>query len=250
MPKRKEIRIHEDTIEIIQEGWTQLAFATYREDYFDELTNLSWHLSKGYLYNSKLRISLHRYMMQKWYGSDLLKEMTEKGYIVDHMNNNHMDCRICNLEFLKHNRNVAKGQQFDKESKRIRNRIAVSLFKDFATGCYQITIGFNELVTTTDVHDQVHYVKSAKLLYNCDYSIVVLDAETIICEYETTNTITLTSLHCCEYRVNEAETLNVNNEEASQAFIVRDGVPYFVIGNGKAFLVSTPYDKGWNPPNK
>lgn len=38
--------------------------------------------------------------MEKWYGKETLDEMTEKGWVVDHMNNNGYDCRICNLEFL------------------------------------------------------------------------------------------------------------------------------------------------------
>ncbi|WP_423773846.1 HNH endonuclease [Aneurinibacillus aneurinilyticus] len=51
-------------------------------------------------------------MMAKWYADDVLRDLTEKGYVVDHMNNDHMDCRISNLEFLKHNRNVAKRTVF------------------------------------------------------------------------------------------------------------------------------------------
>lgn len=95
-------------------------------------------------------------MIAKWYGEDVLSNLTEKGYVVDRMNNDHMDCRISNLEFLKHNRNVAKGMYLDKEAKQIRYRLAVSLFKDFSTGCYQITIGFNDHIVSKDSSGQEH----------------------------------------------------------------------------------------------
>lgn len=96
----------------------------------------------------------------------MLKEMTEKGFIVEHMNNNHMDCRICNLEFMKGNRNVAKGQYFDKESEALRHSIAVSIFKDFTTGNYQITIGCNANIVCKDQGGVEHHINAIKLLYN------------------------------------------------------------------------------------
>ena len=123
-------------------------------------------LNNGYPYNATLGGGLHRYIIAKWYGEDMLKEMTEKGFIVEHMNNNHMDCRICNLEFMKGNRNVAKGQYFDKESEALRHSIAVSIFKDFTTGNYQITIGCNANIVCKDQGGVEHHINAIKLLYN------------------------------------------------------------------------------------
>lgn len=60
--------------------------------------------------------------------------------------NNRYDCRICNLEFLSFRHNVAKGQTLDVESAEMKYHIALNLFKDFSTGLYQISIGFNDNV--------------------------------------------------------------------------------------------------------
>lgn len=40
MPRRSNNRfeVNGDTITIMRDGWDELAFATYREDYFDELS--------------------------------------------------------------------------------------------------------------------------------------------------------------------------------------------------------------------
>lgn len=74
----------------MREGWERIAF----EDYYEELSTHTWILSNGYPINVTLGGGLHRYMMAKWYGEDVLGNLTEKGYVVDHM-----DCRISNLEF-------------------------------------------------------------------------------------------------------------------------------------------------------
>lgn len=240
-----------NTITINREGWNSLAFATYREDYYAELTKYTWSLNdKGYPTNATLGGGLHRYMVSKWYGQDVLEELTAKGYVVDHMNNNHMDCRISNLEFLKHNRNVAKGMYLDKESKQLEHRIAISLFKDFNTGCYQITIGCNDTIVTKDANGQEHYINAIKLLYNCDYSLVILDAESILTQYEESNGFSLNGLRYCDKRIIEAPAIVLTEEEKNQPFVIRDGVTYLVIGNGKSFISSVHYDEGWTPPNK
>ena len=189
-------------------------------------------------------------MMSKWYGDDVLRDLTEKGYVVDHMNNNHMDCRISNLEFLKHDRNVAKGLQLDKESEQMRARLAIALYKDFSTGCYQITIGCNDVIATEDKYGGVHIISEIYLLYDCEYALVVLDAEAILAEYESSGRISLSRLHHCDVRIHEAPNIILTEDEKDQAIVIRDGIPYIVIGNGKSMIHSIHYEKGWMPPTK
>lgn len=250
MASKNSFLVNGNTISINREGWDSLALATYREDYYAELTKYTWSINKGYPTNATLGGGLHRYMMAKWYGKEILDDLTSKGYVVDHMNNNHMDCRISNLEFLKHNRNVAKGQYLDKESKQMEHRIALSLFKDFSTGCYQITIGCNDTIVTKDAKGQEHYINAIKLLYNCDYSLVILDAEAILTEYEEHNGFSLNGLRYCDKRIIEAPAIILTEEEKTQPFVIRDGVTYLVLGTGNTYLSSVHYDEGWNPPGK
>ena len=251
MASKNTFEVNGNTVTINRDGWTSLAFATYRDDYYSELTNYTWSINnQGYPANATLGGGLHRYMMAKWYGQDVIDDLTARGYVVDHMNNNHMDCRISNLEFLKHNRNVAKGMYLDRESKQIEHRIALSLFKDFNTGCYQITIGCNDTIVSKDSEGKEHYINAIKLLYDCDYSMVILDAETIITEYEERDGFSLNNLHYCDCRIVEAPAIVLTEEEKNQPFVIRDGVPYLVLGNGKSFLNSVHYDEGWEAPKK
>ncbi len=89
---------------------------------------------------------------------------------------------------------------------------AVSLFKDFSTGCYQITIGCNDHIVSKDSTGQEHHINAIKLLYNCDYSLVVLDAEAILTEYEAAGKFSIANLHCCDKRIDEAVDIKLMNE--------------------------------------
>lgn len=252
MPRtsKNKFDINGDTIYIMRDEWEKVALATYRDDYYEELSSHTWSLSNGYPSNATLGGGLHRYMMAKWYGEDVLRDLTQKGYVVDHMNNDPMDCRICNLEFLRHNHNVAKGHYLDKEAKVMRYRLAVSLFKDFSTGCYQITIGCNDHIVTKDSSGQERHVNAIRLLYNCDYSFVVLDAEAILTQYEAMGKFSISKLHCCDSRIQEAPRITLTDAEKNHAYVIRDGVYYLVIGNGKTFLSSIRHEEGWLPPEQ
>ena len=245
MPRknRNSFTVQGDIVYIGRSDWKEPAMCTYRDDYYTELSSHTWGLNNGYPSNRTLGGGLHRYMMAKWYGNDVLEDMTAKGYVVDHMNNNHMDCRICNLEFYKNNRNIAKGHYLDKEAP-LQYGIALSMFKDFTTGCYQITIGCNDTIKT----DSGLIVNSIKLLYNSKYPMVVLDAERILTEYTDEHTITLPNLSPCSVHIDYAPALDLTDEEKEQAFVIRNGELYLIIGNGKTYINAVNYDEGWLPP--
>ena len=101
MASKNKFEVVNNEIHITRDDWSFVGMTTYREDYYDELSSKTWGLTdKGYMTNGALGL-LHRYIMGKWYGEDVLRDTTQCGYVVDHMNNIHYDCRISNLEFLK-----------------------------------------------------------------------------------------------------------------------------------------------------
>lgn len=241
-------RIQGDTVYITREGWNTPVLTTYRADYYEEMKSHVWNLdNSGYPINKKLGGGLHRYIMAKWYGQDVLKAFTEKGYVVDHMNNDHKDCRICNLEFLLKDRNTAKGQVFDKISKRMKERLAISIFKDFSTGLYQITIGCNDNIIEIRTDGKPHFINKIYLLYNCDYSLVILDAEALLTQYETEYKFDLSKMHCMDLKIEEALDFSLTEEEKKQPFVIRDGKAYIVLGNGTSIIDSLHYKEGWKP---
>lgn len=247
MPSKNKFTVHGDVIHISRDEWNKLASTTYREDYFEELTSVTWTENRGYLTNGKFGL-LHRYIMKKWYGEEVVQAMDAKGWIVDHMNNEGFDCTVSNLEFLASRHNVAKGQTLDVESKNMRHHIALNLFKDFSTGLYQISIGFNDPVYLLNEKEKTYQpINTLYLLYDRDYRIVINDAEQILLDYDLYKKVNITKLQCVEYDCKFPPKIELTEEEKDGGFVVRDGEIYLIIGNGKTFIHSAHYKKGWTP---
>lgn len=239
----------EDEVEIYREEWKKVALTTYREDYYDELTSVTWTDSKGYLTNGKLG-ALHRYIMEKWYGEEMLSEMTSQGWVVDHMNNDGFDCRISNLEFLPTRHNIAKGQTVDVEAEALRRHIALSMFKDFSTGFYQIHICCNDPISLWNAATrEAQPLARIMFLYDCDYRIVVNDARDILLDYELYKKIPLEKLHYVDFKPEFCKWVVPREEEKGRPFIERDGTLYACIGN-IIWYHSSAIEKGWTPPEK
>ena len=200
MPSKNTFEHRDEDIYIYGDGWKSVAVVTYKEDYYGELTSVTWTANKGYLSNRKLGM-LHRYVMEKWYGKDVLDDMTQQGWVVDHMNNNGFDCRISNLEFLPKRYNVAKGQTVDVETERMRHHIALTMCKDFSTGFYQIHIGCNDQIALLNTEtEESRLLARLKLLYDCDYKVVVNDALDILLNYEEYGKFEIEKLHCIDWK--------------------------------------------------
>ena len=239
----------ENSIEIYNKRKEKIGIATDRDDYHDELYKLAWNLnSKGYIVNKKGG-SLHKYMMGKWYGDEVVREFYNKGYIIDHINNEHYDNRISNLAFYLRTRNVAKGMYFDKESKQIRDKLLVQIHKDFSNKCYQISLVFNDFFITMREDDTIVRIYALYLLYNNDvlYSTVVNNATDIITMFQEKDVIDLSGLKYCDYEIydEKSETLfgiNLANDESNNE------TPCIIIDDWEFRVVHQK--EHWNPARK
>ena len=255
MASKNKFEIVNGNIHISRSEWKQVAEVTYREDYYDELKSVTWTESNGYIKNGKLGL-LHRYMMEKWYGKEVLEEMTQRGWVVDHMNNNAFDCRICNLEFLPSRHNVAKGQILDVESEEMRHHIALNIFKDFQTGLYQISIGFNDNICFYNVkRKEVRPINTLFLLYDCDYKLVIYDAEQILTKYSIEKQFGLGNLNFIDYKCEFTPEIQLTKQEIEEItnrdrfYIERDGELYFIPGK-HTWILSAHYKEGWKLSDK
>ena len=173
-----------DRATISHPDWDFVAIASIKDDYAEELQSVTWSKSGRYLYSSKLKELLHIYIMKKWYGEDVYEKMTAAGCVVDHMDNDGHNCCIDNLWFLVEDENKAKGFTVDK-SGADKRYIALSMYKDFETQLFQITIVFNYPARLVNIEGQNRnaVVEIAFLLYDCDYEMVINDARAILYDY-------------------------------------------------------------------
>ena len=249
MPSKNTFDCTNGEIHISRDGWTKLAMTTYLEDYYDELTSVTWSAVNGYLHNGKYGY-LHRYIMQKWYGPDMFSEMSQRGWVVDRMNGEKFDCRISNLEFLSPNHNIAKGHTVDAESERLRMHLALTLCKDFTTGYYQIHLGCNDDISLYNASEgKALRLSTIRFLYNCDYRIVINDAEKILLNYDIARKVDLSILQCVDWKAVLTVPITLREDEKDKPIIERNVQYYVNIGNGIWFHTSH-VDEGWVPSEK
>ena len=194
-------RIDGDIISITRSEWDFIAQATVREDYLEEIQSVTWGLNKNrYLYNSKYGY-LHSYIMKKWYGEDFCKKTKDMNYVIDHMDNNSTNCCINNLYFLLDRYNKAKGMTLDQDNAN-KEYIALSIYRDFKTNLFQITIVFNYPATlSVNGFDKPAVVELTYLLYEGDYRKMLIDAENILLEYKEHYTFSPEKLKAIDYHI-------------------------------------------------
>lgn len=90
-------------------------------------------------------------------------------------------------------------------------------------------------------------INTLYLLYDCDYRIVINDAEQILLDYDLYKKVNLSKLQCIEYECKFPPKIEITEEEKNEACVERDGEIYMIIGNGKTFIHSAHYKKGWTP---
>ena len=200
MRDKVKINVDGNTATLYKPSWDKVATVTVREDYIDELKSITWTKNNNYLHNKKYGY-LHCYIMKKWYGENEYNAMHDKGFIVDHIDNNGFNCCINNLCFLSSDENKAKGMTLDKRSAK-HEFIALSIYKDFDTQLFQVTIFFNyPAISKIECIEKPAVIDLAYLLYDTPYEIVINDAIGILLEYENYKTFSPDKLNFCDYHI-------------------------------------------------
>ena len=113
-----------------------------------------------------------------------------------------------------------------------------------------MTIGCNDDIVGITSDGKKYHIVAILLLYDCDYSIVINDAENILRLYETEGRIDISKTYACDVKIRKAIDINLTEKEKNSAIVMRDGVSYLVLGTEKAYLNSVHYEKGWRPPKE
>lgn len=240
---RNKFEIYGDRISISHSDWDFVASASVKEDYAEELQSVTWSKNGEYLYSSKLKEYLHVYIMRKWYGDETYEKMKEDGYVVDHMDNDGHNCCIENLCFLISDENKAKGMTVDKMSSD-KSHIALSMFKDFDTKLFQITIFFNypaKLILSN--LERPAALELAFFLYDCEYEMVINDARAILYDYRRDFSFAPEKLHCIDYHMEGSYGTPIPVEYFDE---YQSGIH----GNKVVCIVKKSPLKGWNKDEK
>ena len=192
------------------------------------------------MYSGKYKKSLHQFIVEKWYGKELLDEMYKKGFIIEHLDNNEFNNTLSNLDFLLSDYNTAKGQWLDKDIVKYRDRIALRMYKNFHTDTYEISVAFNECFDEKLADGRILPVKAIHFLYDTDYITVLLDASKIIHDYIFLSTIQMDKLSFCDIRIEYAHFVDLTDEERER---VGNGNGGIIERDGKILLIPGKYMK-------
>ncbi len=234
------VYISGDQINFNIEKANKLGYTNYDEKLWEKIKSTSWHVTadkrgrKKYIKSSKLGL-LHRFVMEHWYGREILDEATKKNYVVDHLDNDGFNCQISNLCFIPKPRNTAKGLTYDIKRIEMMDTIALNIFKDFETQYFQITIGFNKETIFID-NDKPVSINSLKILYEDDFFLVLNDAERILHEFSNYNRFNIKKLNCIKYEYMEANYFYLPPEKRDKAIFEVEGKFYINLNNGNIRL--------------
>lgn len=216
-----------ETIYINKKKANKLAYTEYNEDLFKLLSSYTWSINGDYLRSGKLNKYLHRYVMEFYYGEEAIKEANEKGFVVDHIDNNGFNCRVSNLCFIPEDLNKAKGLTFDKRRKMV-NDLTLTFYKDFKTGQFQITIAFNKEFVFVQ-GDRYIQVDKAYYLYENDFELVLNDAAKILQQVEKNGWFDEEKLSHTKMLYVPSTYIELDEGEKGNLVVERNGKQYLIL---------------------
>lgn len=161
-------------LRFINPEFQKLGFADYTDELWKIINSSKWRIKGKYIYSGEK--SLHRTVMEYWYGKECCEKMNENGFVIDHIDNDGFNCRNENLVFLPRLKNWNKGHYYDKKREETIPIVAVNIVKNKSGDKFQITIGFN-----VPLEHQGQEFSTAFLVYDTkDYNLVLADALKII----------------------------------------------------------------------
>ena len=225
----------------------------YISDYpglLEEIEKYTWTYRKGdhpYLGCSKLKISLHRFVLDFLYGRDRVSQMLERDCIIEHLDNDGLNCKYNNLHIVTSDENKTKAFSIDKKlaKRNIIPNFITDVFYDHDKKYYQLQIVFNKDLFKLRARNEMksHYAEAFYCIYN-EFADLFLDWCYIL-RYQTNGRFNLNTFHADRLLAKPRPDIYLTKEEEQQACIERDGKIYFPLRtegeNGISVIVKSGY---------
>lgn len=236
MPLPMTIEIQGDRICLQREQWkNNVAYISNYPGLLDEVKKYTWTYSEGkhpYLNCGTLKVSLHYFVLQFLYGKGKLDEMLAKSNIIEHLDNNGLNCAYENLHVLSSDLNKAKAFTIDKMNAELESGEITdipALIKDVYYShehkYFQLQVFFNKNLVFNTQNKNV--VESFTFLYN-DFNNLFIDW--LYCfECIKDERFDVCKHHAKKVYVKEAPTFELREDEKDATIIQRDGQYYLVI---------------------
>ncbi len=249
MPVKDQKVTHDgEKITISRPCFKRLAFSTYTEELYKQISSVTWSVAKSetgkeYLTSSKLGM-MHQLVVAHFYGKEVLEEAYANNYVIDHLDNNGFENIYENLALIPRKENSAKGLTYDIERKEVMRKFVINITKDMGTEEFQVSVIFNipfNLISRVDnsmVPLHVLYFR-----YGTDYKTAFIEARGILNDLDANGTIDFGNLRYKDYAYRKTEVIFAKPEEIKNGMFFRDGLVYFVQGSPHTICVKVPHNK-------
>lgn len=224
-----------DVIELHRNQWNNTAYISNYPGLLEEVLKYTWTSTKGqhpYLKCSKLNgISLHRFVLDFLYTQDKVEAMIGKSNIIEHLDNNGLNCTFENLHILSDDLNKSKAFSIDKLNEKLKKgeltiipALITDVYYSHSKKLFQLQIYFNKsLVREVDTNQIVEefifqYIDFNSLYIDWLYCYECIKKE----EFD------VTKIHTDMTYVKFATYIELSDEEKESTVVFR---------NGKACLV-------------
>ena len=194
----------------------------------EKVKKYTWTYCEGdhpYLRNSVLKVSLHEFVMFHIYGEETIKQLQAAGNIIEHLDNNGLNCTYENLHILSADMNKTKAFSVDKMGKKLNEMLDVPAFIIdvyylHAEKRFQMQLFMNEdLYFNKETHRAAEmficlYGKFERLYTDWFYLLSCVEERSF----------DVTKLVADSIGVSERPYIHVSPEEKNSQFIIKDGV--------------------------
>lgn len=236
MPKPMDIEFRGDMIKLQREQWKgNSAYISNYPGLLDEVKKYTWTYTEGlhpYLNCAKLKMSLHKFVLQFLYGKDRLDEMIGKSNIIEHLDNNGLNCTYENLHILSDDINKSKAFSIDKKNAALKAgkitdipALITDVYYLHGKKCFQLQVFFNKNIvfnkkTNKPVESFIfHYDDFDNLFIDWLYCFECIKKE----EFDVSKT------HAVRCFSKDATLIELKENEKDAVVIERDGKSYLVI---------------------
>ena len=228
-----------DAYELRREQWNgRRALISDYPGLLDEVRKYTWtctcgthdtHREHPYLRSSKLNISLHKFVLAFLYGAENLDAMLMPDNIIEHLDNDGLNCSYDNLHIISSDNNKAKAFTIDKE----QSIESCAFIPNYTTDVYYSHVGkyyqlqiffiFYFYFQNLDSQDVLiekfifQYYELTNLFIDWLYILDCLKKHTLF---------DVRKFHSNKSFISRRPQLRPTDEELNQPFLLRDGQWY------------------------
>ena len=236
-----------DRIELKRNLWGERrAFISDYPGLLDEVLKYTWTLKSGnhtYLWNAKLNMYLHKFVLAFLYGQNNVENMLANENIIEHLDNDGLNCIYDNLHIISSDYNKAKAFTIDKELSKHDTipSYVTDAYYSHTKKLYQIQVLFNRNV----FFEQRSGIPIASLFFQyCEFATLYIDWLYLL-ESRAKGEFRIETIHANRIFAEKRPIIVLREDEKDHVVIERNGHFYLHLnpdgGDKMAFLEKSAY---------